>query len=599
MTPLSTSRRRSTRAHQGPSAYSSCSSSLHDMLLAALYLIFTSLSSRFDRYQAMKYNRFVCMLQVLAGTKYLCTTGRKESQKELHKNMRTRNIVSLIAIAILAIISVYVALPNSPGIHIDLGPISIHRDFEIKQGLDLQGGLQVLLEADLPAEEELESGALGVAAKIIENRVNALGVVEPLVQTQGERRIIIELPGVEDPDQAIAIIKETGLLEFIDAGDLPLAAGTPVRTTYPLLESEGAETQLVQVPVPTDTITQTQTMTDVVFATVLTGAHLKAAGVQANQQGGGYLIAFELTEEGGRIFADYTGRNIGKILSIVLDKEVISSPVIKSQIPDGQGVIEGDFTLEEAQGLVVQLRYGALPVPLRVETTRAIGPTLGQDSVQRSIEAGTVGLIIVLLFMLIYYRLPGFLADLALVFYGLLNLAVYEAGWPVLLLISLVMILNYLLDRKDVWPLVLGGILLLATFGLAVSGFRGVTLTLPAITGFILSTGMAVDANILVFERMKEELRAGRSLDLAMEAGFSRAWTSIRDSNISTLITCAILFYFGSTFGAGTVRGFAITLALGVIINMFTAITVTRTFMRVVFDWLGDRLESKDFLLGV
>jgi protein-export membrane protein SecD len=171
-------------------------------------------------------------------------------------------------------------------------------------------------------------------------------------------------------------------------------------------------------------------------------------------------------------------------------------------------------------------------------------------------------------------------------------------GWPVLLLISILLIVSYFLDRKDVWPLALGGILLLSTVALAGAGFVGVTLTLPAITGFILSTGMAVDANILVFERMKEELRAGRSLNSAIEAGFSRAWTSIRDSNISTLITCAILFYFGSTFGAGAVRGFAITLALGVIINMFTAITVTRTFMRVAFDILGERLQVNRFLLG-
>jgi preprotein translocase subunit SecD len=309
-------------------------------------------------------------------------------------------------------------------------------------------------------------------------------------------------------------------------------------------------------------------------------------------------IALEMTETGAQLFGDYTAANVGTYLPIVLDKEVISSPVIQSAIPDGQAIIQGDFTPDEAQRLVVQLRYGALPIPLRVETTRAIGPTLGQDSVQRSIEAGTVGLIIVLLFMLIYYRVPGLLADLALVFYGLLNFAVYKVGWPILLIISLLMILSYFLDRKDVWPMLLGGTLLVGTFALAAAKFLGVTLTLPAITGFILGTGMAVDANILVFERMKEELRAGRTLGSAMEIGFSRAWTSIRDSNISTLITCGILYYFGSTFGAGSVRGFAITLALGVVINMFTAITVTRTFMRTAFDWLGEKLEASKLLLG-
>jgi preprotein translocase subunit SecD len=547
--------------------------------------------------------------------------------------MGTRNTVLLVLIIILAAITIYIVVPNSPGLHISLGPINIQRDFDIKQGLDLQGGVQVLLEADLDSGQELEPGSLDVAATIIGNRVNALGVVEPLVQTQGERRIIVELPGVEDADQAIATIKETGLLEFIDAGDDFLPPGSVVQTTYPLLESEGAETHTVQpgeVITRGESITGTQSLTmgleieppagvvtpseqttgegtqpsgpvitDRIYATILTGAHLKSAAVQRSQQTGQFMIAFELTDTGGEIFADFTGRNIGKLASIVLDKEVISSPVIRSQIPDGQGVIEGDFTLEEAQQLVVQLRYGALPVPLRIETTRTIGPTLGQDSVQRSIQAGLVGLAIVLLFMLVYYRLPGFLADLALILYGLLNLAVYIAGWPILLIISLVMLISYTVDRRDAWPLILGSILLLATLGLAAAGFTGVTLTLPAITGFILSTGMAVDANILVFERMKEELRAGRNLSSAIEAGFSRAWTSIRDSNISTLITCAILFYFGSTFGAGSVRGFAITLALGVVINMFTAIIVTRTFMRLVFDWLGEKVGTSKFLMGI
>jgi preprotein translocase subunit SecD len=278
---------------------------------------------------------------------------------------------------------------------------------------------------------------------------------------------------------------------------------------------------------------------------------------------------------------------------------VISSPVIKSQIPGGQGVIEGSFTLEEARALVVQLKYGALPVPLTVETIRAIGPTLGQDSVQRSIQAGIVGLGIVLLFMLVYYRLPGLLADMALILYGLINLAVYEIGWPILLIISLLMMLSYLFDRKDAWALGLGVVLFIVSIALAAANFLSVTITLPAITGFILSTGMAVDANILVFERMKEELRAGRSLDAAIEAGFSRAWTSIRDSNISTLITCVILYLFGTRFGAGTVQGFAITLFFGVIINIFTAITVTRTFLRLAFSGASKKVQENKLLMGV
>jgi protein-export membrane protein SecD len=498
--------------------------------------------------------------------------------------------VLIVVIAILTLVSVYIDLPNSPGLHIDLGPIQVDRDFEIKQGLDLQGGLQVLLEADLPPDQEIEPEAMDQVAAIIDNRVNALGVVEPLVQVQGSRRIIVELPGVEDPEIAIATFRETGLLEFIDAGNTFLPPGTFVETTYPRLASEGAtggERTPTAVPselTPTEPLSLTlpeglsvenlgvvtETAAPVsptlpagptyVYPTVLAGIHLQGANAYRDPNTGQFGIQFELTDEGAALFSDFTtahadyDRQPFYYLSIVLDKEVISSPHIKSPIPQGQGVIEGDFSLEEARKLAIQLRYGALPIPLRVETTRSIGPTLGQDSVQRSVRAGAVGLIIVLLFMLVYYRLPGLLADLALILYGLFNFALYK--------------------------------------------LIPVTLTLPAITGFILSTGMAVDANILVFERMKEELRAGRSLGWAMEAGFSRAWTSIRDSNISTLITCAILFYFGSTFGAGAVRGFAVTLALGVIINIFTAITVTRTFVRLAFSWLGEKLQTNRFLLG-
>ena len=543
--------------------------------------------------------------------------------------MKNRNTVSLIVILILALISAYIVLPNGPGLNIDLGPISIHRDFRIKQGLDLQGGLQVLLEADLPPDQDVEAGAMKQVEQIINNRVNALGVAEPLVQTQGSRRIIVELPGIEDPEEAIAVLRETSLLEFVDAGPEFLPIGTHIETTYPLLVSEGATTGDVELstPLPTPTasveVTATEgltleapsTVTNVVpspttattrvYATVISGEHLKSATAYRDPNTGQFGIQFELTDEGAQLFGDFTTAHADYnqqpyyYLSIVLDKEVISSPHIASAIPDGKGTISGKFTLEEVDQLAIQLRYGALPIPMRVETTRTIGPTLGQDSVQRSVRAGAVGIFIVLLFMLVYYRLPGFLADLALILYGLINLAVFIVGWPILLIVSLLMIVSYMLDRDDVWPLILGGTLFLTTLLLAILGFVGVTLTLPAITGLILSTGMAVDANILVFERMKEELRAGRKLAAAIEAGFSRAWTSIRDSNISTLITCLILLVFGSTFGAGAVKGFAITLALGVVINIFTAITVTRTFIRLTFDRLGEKLQDNKFLLGV
>ncbi|MBN1137920.1 MAG: protein translocase subunit SecD [Anaerolineae bacterium] len=475
-----------------------------------------------------------------------------------------RNIGLLILIIVLALVAIYIDLPNSPGVHIALGPIKIDSDFDIRQGLDLQGGVQVLLLADLPADQEIEAGAMSQVATIVENRVNALGLTEPVVQLQGSRRIIVELPGVEDPEAAVATIRETGLLEFVDAGYEFLPPETTVQTTYPRLWVDGATTYetTAAVPVtPTGALTPTVlTGTQKVYATVLAGQHLKTANAATNTTTGEIGIAFELTDEGAQYFKDFTTAHADNnvqpfyYLSIVLDKQVISSPHIVTPITEGSGEISGNFTLEEARNLALQLRYGALPIPLKVESYRAVGPTLGQESVQRSIRAGVIGLSIVLLFMLLYYRVPGFLADLALILYFLFNLALYKA--------------------------------------------IPVTLTLPAITGFILSTGMAVDANILVFERMKEELRAGRKLTPAIEAGFSRAWTSIRDSNISTLITCAILFYFGSTFGAGSVKGFAVTLALGVIINIFTAITVTRTFLRLVFGWLGGKLQANRFLMG-
>jgi len=493
--------------------------------------------------------------------------------------MRRVNLSLLIGIIILTLLALWVDLPTNPGIHISFGPIKIDRDIKVRQGLDLQGGMQVLLEADVPEGTPVDRRVMLAAKSIIEDRVNGLGVTEPLVQLQGERRIIVELPGIEDPGLAIATIKETGLLEFIDTGGLFLEPGTVVKTTFPAGVGEtvtptisitptveatptpGAEaTVTTTVPItPTAEVmsiaeaTPTPS-TERVFTTVMTGKELDNVGVALDQFGKPEII-FSLKPEGARIFAEFTTKNVGRFLAIVLDKRVISCPRIETPITEGSGRITGKFTLEEARSLEIRLRYGALPVPLRVETARTVGPTLGQDSIRKSIKAGTIGLLIVLAFMVIYYRLPGFLADLALIIYGLLNLALFK--------------------------------------------LIPVTLTMPGITGFLLSTATAVDANILIFERMKEELRWGRSLEKAINAGFDRAWTSIRDSNLSTIITCVILYWFGSNFGASIVKGFAITLFIGVMINMFTAITVTRTFIGFVFHLAGDWLEDKKWLLGI
>lgn len=469
--------------------------------------------------------------------------------------MKQRDIALLIGVIILALIAIWVDLPNNPGIHIHLGPINIDKDIKVHQGLDLQGGMQVLLEADLPEGQEVDPGAMEAATVIVKNRVDALGVAEPLVQSQGERRIIVELPGVKDPELAIATIRETGLLEFVDAGSTFLPPDTVVTTDFGGAVAPSEEVTSTAEITGTTAVTPTVSPTpERVYHTVMTGRELDTVNVALDQYGKPE-IQFTLKPTGAATFGEFTSKNVGKFLCIVLDKRVISCPRIQTAITEGRARITGDFTLEEARSLAIQLRYGALPVPLRVETTRSIGPTLGQDSVQRSIRAGAIGLAIVLFFMLVYYRLPGSLADLALIIYALLNFALFK--------------------------------------------LIPVTLTLPGITGFLLSTGMAVDANILIFERMKEELRWGRSLAAAINAGFDRAWTSIRDSNLSTIITCVILYWFGSNFGASVVKGFAITLFIGVVISMFTAVTVTRTFIRFVFKMFGEKIEGRKWLLGV
>ncbi len=416
-------------------------------------------------------------------------------------------------------------------------------NYPIRQGLDLQGGLQVLLKADLPDDVEIEPAQLDTSRQIIEQRVNALGVAEPLVQTEGDRRILVELPGIDNPEEAVSLIQETALLEFVDTGSFPLDEGTCIRTTL----NEGPSRCEYD---ETGALSLTTAPT---FETVMTGAAIQSAE-SASTEFGQYFVDFTLRAEERELFATYTRAHQGQFLTIVLDKQVISSPQISAVI-EGQGTITGNFSLEDAQRLALQLRFGSLPIPLVIDSTRQIGATLGELSVAASVRAGAIGVAVVLLFMLIYYRLPGFLADVALVLYALANLAIFMA--------------------------------------------IPVTLTLPAITGFLLSTGMAVDANILVFERMKEELRRGSSLREAILTGFDRAWTSIRDSNIATLVICLVLWTFGRSFGASAVQGFALTLAIGVMVSMFTAVIVTRTFVRLVLGQLANRINRSSWLLGV
>jgi preprotein translocase subunit SecD len=266
---------------------------------------------------------------------------------------------------------------------------------------------------------------------------------------------------------------------------------------------------------------------------------------------GQYVIQFELTSDGANIFANYTTEHVGEFLGIVLDKTVISAPNVNEPITEGEGVISGAFDLESANNLAVQLRYGSLPIPLKVVETRTIGPSLGQDSLEKSLVALLIGFIVVILFMALYYRLPGVLADISIIIYALVTFSIFR--------------------------------------------YIPVTLTLPGIAGFMLSTGSALDANILIFERLKEELRAGRKLNQAVDIAWKRAWPSIRDSNIATLITCGILFWFGSAFGATVVKGFSLTLAIGVVISLFTAIVITRTLLNLFLTYIQDKDYSRWF----
>jgi preprotein translocase subunit SecD len=464
--------------------------------------------------------------------------------------MRSRNNW-LITIIVLVAFSLWVDLSNRISIINPLNEeVLLDRHTEIRRGLDTLGGLQTLLQADVSNCAAVDSGALDITRQILENRANALGVSEIIMQIAGQCRIVAEFPGVSNPEEVVAALQQTALLEFVDMGTNPLPDGTEIITDYDPAAAGPGGTVASPTPGAAATTSPTPpvgatpetgpTPMPQVFQTVMTGAALDTVGVQAGSISGSYQIAFTLKPEAAKVFADYTAAHLNQYLAIVLDKKVISAPVIKSAITDGQGIIEGGFTNESANALAVQLRYGSLPVPVKVVESRTVGPTLGEESIRKGLMAGLIGLAVVVVFMALYYRIPGLVADLALVIYALITVMLYK--------------------------------------------LIPVTVTMPGLAGFILSIGMAVDANILIFERLKEELRAGRSLQQAIDLGWRRAWPSIRDSNTSSLITCAILFIFGSTFGASMVKGFSVTLSLGILISLFTAIIVTRTFLHLVLD---------------
>lgn len=451
--------------------------------------------------------------------------------------MSQRTMYLLVITVLITIAAIFVvAFPGFPPT-----ADTFWREFKTVLGLDLQGGVQALLEADEEAATgPIDAESMKTATTIVENRVNGLGVNEAVVQQAGSNRILVELPGETDPEEALKILQQTGLLEFVDFSVISDNEALQLNESQVSIKTQTIDDQ-AQLPSTTEGIT----LTERVFTTIMTGAELSRVYVDASQ--GAPVVAFELKETGAKTFSEYTSSHIGTILAIVLDKKVISIPRINSAITEGKGIIEGGFTVESANALAIQLRYGSLPIPLKVAEVRTIGPTLGQDSLQKSLVAGVAGFIIIVLFMLLYYRLPGAIADVSIVIYALVAFAVFR--------------------------------------------FIPITLTLAGIAGFMLSTGSALDANILIFERFKEELRSGRSLRQALDLGFRRAWSSIRDANVATILTSIILFWFGSTFGATIVKGFSITLLIGVIISLFTALVVTRGLMQAVLE----NFKSEDY----
>jgi len=390
------------------------------------------------------------------------------------------------------------------------GPSILGRD-KLKLGLDLQGGSHLVYTADLSKiEDKNKNEAISSVIEVIRRRIDALGVTEPIIQqtkVSGTDAVIVELPGVTDIEQAKGLVGKTAQLEFYEqAAETDDAANSAVPGFKP---------------------------------TGLNGSHLTKAEVQFGGDSTGQLagapeISINFTSDGAKLFKDITARNVSKPVAIVLDQEVISAPTVQSVIENGQAVITGKFTVEEAKDLSIQLNAGALPVPINLVEERTVGATLGNESIKQSLMAGIIGAFLVCLFMIIYYRYLGVVASIALIFYSLIALAIFK--------------------------------------------LIPVTMTLAGVAGFILSIGMAVDANILIFERTKEEERAGKDELKSIEEGFSRAWPSIRDSNVSTIITCVILFWFGT----GLVRGFALTLGIGVLVSMFSAITITRTILELL-----------------
>ncbi|MEK7652103.1 MAG: preprotein translocase subunit SecD [Patescibacteria group bacterium] len=481
----------------------------------------------------------------------------------MRKNIRL--YVTFVFILLIAAAAVYIDHPKGSKIDLKKLKIGFTREFKPHLGLDLQGGSHLEYQGDLrEVGPDKRAEAMESLRSAIERRVFYFGVQEPLVESAGSDRIIVELPGITDINEAIKVIGQTPFLEFREVNDQP------------------ANATIVNGVATVDPLSQWKT-------TGLTGKDLDTATVDFNSQTGKPQIVLQFNSNGAKLFSEITSRNISKPVAIFLDGSPLSTPTVQNAITDGKAIITGQFTVKEAKELVSRLNSGALPVPIHLISQQNVGASLGKDSIQKSVVAGLIGLLMIALFMIVYYRLPGLLAVFALAIYALLTFAIFKIGISVTAVLLVGVFLMLALTSNWGFGIVGGAIYLILMF---LGGLHPVTLTLAGIAGFILSIGMAVDANILIFERTKEELRLGKDVNKALEDGFNRAWLSIRDSNASSLITTLILYIFGTP----AIKSFAETLAIGIIISLFTAITVTKTFLRM---FIGHNILSHPWLFGV
>ncbi|MDD3888081.1 MAG: protein translocase subunit SecD [Patescibacteria group bacterium] len=507
-------------------------------------------------------------------------------------SIRKKVWLSFLGILVISVLAGIVDWPKGPNIDFTIGGKKIFKELKVHLGLDLQGGTQLVYQADLKNVESSEyENAMSGVRDVIERRVNGLGVSEPVVQTNkvdSNWRVIVELPGVTDINEAVKAIGETPSLDFRELPPSEPATNEPktgsadgvidkktkkqennqelkaatsqevIDTNSLKIVGEGNDAKVVDesgkeidINALTEQLKQQESGLDSGnwVMTKLTGQNLKKAQLQFDPQTNQPVVALEFDNEGKKLFADITEKNVGKPLAIFLDNEMISSPTVNERIGEGQAVISGKFTVDEAKQLAIRLNAGALPVPIALISQTNIGPSIGKIAIEKSFIAGLFGLLLVALFMIFMYRLPGLVAIIALFIYALLSLAIFK--------------------------------------------LIPVTMTLAGVAGFIISIGMALDANILIFERMKEELYSGKSLSVALDDGFKHAWLSIRDSQVSTLITCFILSWFGTSM----IKGFAITLGIGTVLSLFSALTVTRTLLKLILMISG--LKDKLWLFNI